>query len=204
MAVPRARATTHSRRAFRIQARGGDSGERHASIKVDLDWAQRIKQATGAFLLMTGHHVGHMQDGLDHFRSWTRSAAASGSHSTGGVHSAARRRWPCRRAGLDPQGGQWIGDRGAATTQRGGSGCAAVSPPRHPGHEAVSRQPGRHSDTLLAAAFLAGLSYQCNFCVWPRSCTTTQVPHPFRQDVVDEIRVGVPDPETVDLSLLLL
>ena len=35
-----------------------------ASIDVDLRWAETLKNATGAPLLMTGHHVGNMQNDL--------------------------------------------------------------------------------------------------------------------------------------------
>ena len=38
-----------------------------ASIKTDLDWARRAKERTGAFLLMTGHHVAHMRNSLGEY-----------------------------------------------------------------------------------------------------------------------------------------
>src|SRR5262245_56728119 len=40
-----------------------------ASIALDLKWAETLKHATGARLLMTGHHVGNMQNDLPKYPS---------------------------------------------------------------------------------------------------------------------------------------
>ena len=160
-----------------------------ASIKVDLDWAKRIKQATGAFLLMTGHHVGHMQDGLDRFPFL--DALSGGEWEYTVLEACTRLRDDAGLAGVP------------GLIHRAANGSVIVEPRRanvadldalpFPHRESLDMRlyhdnPGGIPTPSLQLHSSRGCPYQCNFCVWPQ---VVYHDHKYRtrsaKNVVDEL-----------------
>jgi radical SAM superfamily enzyme YgiQ (UPF0313 family) len=140
-----------------------------ASIDVDLTWSKRLTDATGAKLLMTGHHVGQMHDGLETHPEL--DALAGGEWEYTALEWARRRRDGKRLAGT--VGLVWRGPDGARVTE-----------PRRPNAENLDAMPFPHRASLdmtryhdnpgdlpspsLQLIGSRGCPYTCHFCVWPQ------------------------------------
>jgi radical SAM superfamily enzyme YgiQ (UPF0313 family) len=140
-----------------------------ASIATDLEWSQRLKQATGARILMTGHHVGHMQTELAQFPYL--EALAGGEWESTAVEFCERLR----------DGKPLAGTLGLV--HRGPDGAPVVEP-RRPNVENLDQLPFPHRRTLdmrlyhdnpgdlpgpsLQLHGSRGCPYKCHFCVWPQ------------------------------------
>ena len=140
-----------------------------ASIDVDLRWAEMLKSETSAFLLMTGHHVGQMADGLARYRFLDALAGGEWEYTVLEACERLRDRRP-----LD-------GTLGLTHRRADGTG---VTEPRRPNIANLDDLPFPHRRTLdmslyadnpmdqpaPIAQLLAsrGCPYKCDFCVWPQ------------------------------------
>lgn len=140
-----------------------------ASIATDLAWAARLEQATGAALLMTGHHVGQMQGALEEHPGLDALAGGEWEHTA--LEWAQR-----KRRGAPLSGTLGLVHRGPERTQ--------VEEPRRPNQEDLDAMPFPHRRTLdmtlyhdnpgdlpspsLQLIGSRGCPYKCHFCVWPQ------------------------------------
>ncbi len=139
-----------------------------ASIEGDLRWAERLHDATGAKLLMTGHHVGQIKDDLAKYPAIL--AFAGGEWEYTALEFAERIRDGRPLDGV------------VGLVHRGPSGV--VSEPRRPNVEDLDAMPFPHRATLdmglyhdnpgdlpgpcLQLIGSRGCPYKCHFCVWPQ------------------------------------
>ncbi|MCC6750455.1 MAG: radical SAM protein [Deltaproteobacteria bacterium] len=140
-----------------------------ASIAEDLRWAEAFKTRTGAFALMTGHHVGKMRDDLGRYPAI--DALAGGEWEYTVLEVAQRRRDGRGLAGI------------AGLTHRDDGGNL-VHEPRRPNVETLDALPFPHRRTLAMDLYhdnpgdlpdpclqligSRGCPYTCHFCVWPQ------------------------------------
>lgn len=159
-----------------------------ASITTDLVWARRVKESTKAFLLMTGHHVGHMRDNLEAYPYI--DALAGGEWEYTVLDTCTR-----LRDGASLDGTLGLIHRGAGRV---------VAESRRPNIERLDDLPFPHRDTLdmllyhdnpgglpspsLQLHGSRGCPYRCNFCVWPQVVYSD---HVYRtrspKNIVDEL-----------------
>ena len=141
-----------------------------ASIQGDLRWAASMHEATGGTLLMTGHHVGHIENDLGQYPHIT--AFAGGEWEYTALEFAERVR----------DGRSLDGVLGL--THRGPGGSAVVKEPRRPNATDLDAIPFPHRATLdmglyhdnpgelpspsLQMIGSRGCPYKCDFCVWPQ------------------------------------
>ncbi len=140
-----------------------------ASIDGDLKWAEKIKNATGARVLMTGHHVGFMQNDLGKYPFL--DALGGGEWDYTALEF-------CQRV----RGGQMIeGILGLSYRDGGG---AVVHEARRPNIANLDVLPFPHHRTLDMGLYhdnpgdiphpslqlhgSRGCPYKCDFCVWPQ------------------------------------
>ena len=140
-----------------------------ASIKEDLVWAQRLKEKTGAALLMTGHHVNFMKDDLGTLPFLAGLAGGEWEYTAFEFCQKVR------------DGVRFDGTLGLSHRDAGG---AVVHEPRRPNVASVDDLPFPHRRTLdmglyhdnpgdipgpsLQLLGSRGCPYKCNFCVWPQ------------------------------------
>lgn len=140
-----------------------------ASIDVDLRWAETFRRETSARILMTGHHVGQMRDGLE--KHPFLDALAGGEWEYTVLEFCQR-----LRDGRSLDGTLGLSHRGA-----GGRGKTEE---RRPNIARLDDLPFPHRRTLdmslyadnpmdqptPSAQLLAsrGCPYKCDFCVWPQ------------------------------------
>jgi radical SAM superfamily enzyme YgiQ (UPF0313 family) len=141
-----------------------------ASIQGDLRWAASMHEATGATLLMTGHHVGHIENDLEKYPHI--AAFAGGEWEYTALEFAERIR----------DGRSLDGVLGLV--HRGPGGTAVVKEPRRPNATDLDAIPFPHRATLDMALYhdnpgeipspslqmigSRGCPYKCDFCVWPQ------------------------------------
>ena len=146
---------------------------RHPSRSISTGPSGLAKQATGAFLLMTGHHVGHMQDGLDHFPFL--DALSGGEWEYTVLEACTRLRDDAGLAGVP------------GFIDRAANGLVIVEPRRPNVADSMRcRFPTRHTlDMRLYHDNPGGIPTPCSHCIprgavptsaasacGPRSCTT--------------------------------
>ena len=140
-----------------------------ASIATDLYWAETLRQQSGARLLMTGHHVRHMEEQLDDYPFI--DALAGGEWEMTALEYAQR-----VRDGKELGGVKGLVYRGA--------GGERIKERRRPNIKDLDSLPFPHRRTLdmrlyhdnpgdLPAPCLQligsrGCPFDCNFCVWPQ------------------------------------
>jgi radical SAM superfamily enzyme YgiQ (UPF0313 family) len=140
-----------------------------ASIAVDLRWAETFKTTTGAPLLMTGHHVGFMQNDLDKHRSI--DALAGGEWEYTALEFCQRVR---DKKSMD----------GVLGLSHRGAGGGVIHEERRPNITDLDGLPFPHRRTLDMGLYhdnpgdiphpslqlhgSRGCPYKCNFCVWPQ------------------------------------
>jgi radical SAM superfamily enzyme YgiQ (UPF0313 family) len=140
-----------------------------ASIAVDIEWAKRLKQRMGLPLLMTGHHVGFMQNELAQHPYLDALAGGEWDYT---VLEFCQR----MRDGLPLQGVLGLSHRNAAGE--------AVHEARRPNIANIDDLPFPHRRTLDMSLYhdnpgdiphpslqlhgSRGCPYRCNFCVWPQ------------------------------------
>jgi radical SAM superfamily enzyme YgiQ (UPF0313 family) len=140
-----------------------------ASIDVDLRWAETLKAKTGATLLMTGHHVGFMQNDLAKYPAI--DALAGGEWEFTALELCQRVR----------DGKSFGGILGLSHKTKSGD---VVHEERRPNITDLDGLPFPHRRTLdmnlyhdnpgdipspsLQLHGSRGCPYKCNFCVWPQ------------------------------------
>jgi len=140
-----------------------------ASIGIDLKWAETLHSTTGARLLMTGHHVGFMQDDLGKYPFL--DALGGGEWDYTALEYCQRVR----------DGRELAGTLGLS--HRGPDG-RAVHEPRRPNIPNLDVLPYPHRRTLDMGLYhdnpgdiphpslqlhgSRGCPYKCDFCVWPQ------------------------------------
>jgi anaerobic magnesium-protoporphyrin IX monomethyl ester cyclase len=139
-----------------------------ASIETDLRWARTLKDTLGVPLLMTGPHVGHIEDQLLEYPYLHALAGSEWEYTA--VEYAERVR----------DGRALDGTLGLV--HRAASGV--VKEPRRPNVEQLDNLPFPHRRTLDMALYhdnpgdlpgpclqligSRGCPYKCHFCVWPQ------------------------------------
>lgn len=139
-----------------------------ASIDVDLRWAKALHERFARPILMTGPHVGHMEDRLAEYPFIRALAGGEWEHT---ALDFARR----LRAGASLDGVLGLVHRGPHGT---------VKEPRRPNIEPLDGLPFPHRDTLDMSLYhdnpgdlpgpclqligSRGCPYKCHFCVWPQ------------------------------------
>lgn len=140
-----------------------------ASIDVDLQWSTRIRKATGAVILMTGHHVGQMEKQLP---SLTDIRALAGGEWE---YTALEF---CQRI----RDGKPLAGTAGLVHLEGPNGLEIGT--RRPNVENLDIMPFPHRKTLdmtkyhdnpgdlpspsLQMIGSRGCPYKCHFCVWPQ------------------------------------
>lgn len=140
-----------------------------ASIDVDLRWAETFKRETEARVLMTGHHVGQMRDGLDRYPFLDALAGGEWEYTVLEYCERVRDGRPL--------------DGTLGLTHRRADGAAVVEE-RRPNITNLDDLPFPHRRTLDMSAYAdnpmdqpepiaqllgsRGCPYKCDFCVWPQ------------------------------------
>jgi radical SAM superfamily enzyme YgiQ (UPF0313 family) len=166
-----------------------------ASIEGDLGWAERMRAATGAKVLMTGHHVGQIEGELDRYPAIEAFAGGEWEYTALEFVERVRNARPL--------------DGVLGLVHRGHTGV--VKEARRPNVENLDVMPFPHRSTLdmglyhdnpgdlpgpsLQLIGSRGCPYKCHFCVWPqvvyndnkyrtRSARNIadEIEHAFRQD----------------------
>jgi anaerobic magnesium-protoporphyrin IX monomethyl ester cyclase len=139
-----------------------------ASIKTDLAWAQRIKQATGAFLLMTGHHVPHMRASLDDHPYLDALAGGEWEYTVLETCTRLRDGKP-----LDGVLGLVHRTAGRVVVEARRPNVAELDGLPLPHRETLDMglyydNPGGLPAPSLQLQASRGCPYRCTFCVWPQ------------------------------------